>query len=108
MPGSGSCPIQAAARPTTLPEQNRKLPNFLRNALNQQLSTDRVPACFVLQVQRQDASKYMPIEDTSIEWRESDAPFETVAQIKVPAQDFDTPGAEPAMRQPVIQPLVRS
>ncbi|MGE8069528.1 catalase family protein [Pseudomonas sp. NPDC089569] len=75
----------------TLPAQNRKLPNFLRSALNQQLSTDRVPACFVLQIQRQDANTYMPIEDTSIEWRESDAPFQTVARITLPAQDFDTP-----------------
>ncbi|MBV7491090.1 catalase family protein [Pseudomonas sp. PDM30] len=85
MPDPDSCPAY------NLPEQNRKLPNFLRNALNQQLSTDRVPACFALQIQRQDANRYMPIEDTSIEWRESDAPFETVARIKVPAQDFDTP-----------------
>jgi catalase len=85
MPDPDSCPVY------NLPEQNRKLPNFLRNALNQQLSTDRVPACFALQIQRQDANKYMPIEDTSIEWRESDAPFETVARIKVAAQDFDTP-----------------
>ncbi|WP_223588138.1 catalase family protein [Pseudomonas sp. A-R-19] len=84
-PDPDSCPAY------NLPEQNRKLPNFLRNALNQQLSTDRVPACFVLQIQRQDANKYMPIEDTSIEWRESDAPFETVALIKIAAQDFDTP-----------------
>ncbi|WP_223444825.1 catalase family protein [Pseudomonas sp. BF-R-19] len=85
MPDPDSCPAY------NLPEQNRKLPNFLRNALNQQLSTDRVPACFALQIQRQDANKYMPIEDTSIEWSEGDAPFETVARIKVPAQDFDTP-----------------
>ncbi|WP_223457953.1 catalase family protein [Pseudomonas sp. GL-RE-19] len=85
MPDPDSCPAY------NLPEQNRKLPNFLRNALNQQLSTDRMPACFALQIQRQDANKYMPIEDTSIEWSESDAPFETVARIKVPAQDFDTP-----------------
>ncbi|MEB0078150.1 catalase family protein [Pseudomonas sp. CCI3.2] len=74
-----------------LPPQNETLPNFLRSALNQQLSTDRVPACFVLQIQRQDPSKFMPIEDTSIEWKESDAPFETVARVKIPAQDFDTP-----------------
>jgi len=84
-PDPDSCPAY------TLPAQNQGLPNFLRSALNQQLSTDRVPACFVLQIQRQDPSKYMPIEDTSIEWQESDAPFETVAHIKVPAQDFDTP-----------------
>jgi catalase len=85
MPDPDSCPAYA------LPTQNQNLPNFLRSALNQQLSTDRVPACFVLQIQRQDAGKYMPIEDTSIEWNESDAPFETVARIKLPAQDFDTP-----------------
>ena len=84
-PDPDSCPGY------TLPPQNQDLPNFLRSALNQQLSTDRVPACFVLQIQRQDPNKYMPIEDTSIEWNESDAPFETVARIKVPAQDFDTP-----------------
>ncbi|MBU6958365.1 catalase family protein [Pseudomonas sp. CVAP len=84
-PDPGSCPDY------TLPAQNQALPNFLRSALNQQLSTDRVAACFVLQIQRQDPTRYMPIEDTSIEWRESDAPFETVARIRIPAQDFDTP-----------------
>ena len=84
-PDPDSCPAY------TLPEQNKNLPNFLRSALNQQLSTDRVAACFVLQIQRQNANRFMPIEDTSIEWRESDAPFETVARITVPAQDFDTP-----------------
>jgi catalase len=85
MPDLTSCPTY------TLPAQNQKLPNFLRNALIQQLSTDRMPACFVLQIQRQDPARYMPIEDTSIEWQQNDAPFETVARIKVPAQDFDTP-----------------
>ncbi|WP_077048889.1 catalase family protein [Pseudomonas sp. KK4] len=84
-PDPQSCPKYSVA------EQNRKLPNFLRSALNQQLSTDRIAACFVLQIQRQDANKYMPIEDTSIEWSERDAPFQTVARITVPAQDFDSP-----------------
>jgi catalase len=85
MPDPDNCPAYA------LPKQNQDLPNFLRSALSQQLSTDRVPACFVLQIQRQDANKYMPIEDTSIEWREQDSPFETVARITLPPQDFDTP-----------------
>ena len=84
-PDPDNCPAYA------LPPQNHDLPNFLRSALNQQLSADRVPACFMLQIQRQDANKYMPIEDTSIEWREQDSPFETVARITLPAQDFDTP-----------------
>ena len=74
----------------TLPEQNHDLPNFLRNALYQQLSLDRMPACFALQVQRQNPEHYMPIEDPSVEWSESISPFETVATIKVPAQDFDS------------------
>jgi len=84
-PDPQSCPQY------NLPPQNQSLPNFLRSALIQQLSTDRVPACFVLQIQRQNPSRYMPIEDTSIEWRESDSPFETVAKIRIAAQDFDTP-----------------
>ncbi len=74
-----------------LPEQNRDLPNFLRSALYRQLSLDRVPACFTLQVQRQNAEHYMPIEDTSIEWDEAISPFETVADVRVPPQDFDSP-----------------
>ena len=48
------------------------------------------PACYAFQVQRQDPAKYMPIEDTSVEWKESDAPFATIADIIVPAQDFDS------------------
>jgi len=84
-PDPASCPSYE------LPAQNQDLPNFLRSALTQQLSTDRVAACFVLQIQRQDPSKYMPLEDTSVEWRESDAPFETVARVRIAAQDFDTP-----------------
>ena len=63
----------------------------MRSALSQQLSTDRVDACFVLQIQRQNPQKYMPIEDTSIEWKESDAPYESVATIRLPAQDFAPP-----------------
>lgn len=75
-----------------LPEQNRDLPNFLRSALYQQLSLDRVPACFFLQVQQQNTEHYMPIEDTSIEWSETVSAFETIADVQVMAQDFDSPG----------------
>lgn len=85
LPDPASCPAYDLAR------QNHDLPNFLRSALYQQLSTDRRPACLVLQIQRQDPTRYMPIEDTSVEWKQDDAPFETVARILIPAQDFDTP-----------------
>ena len=84
MPQPEACPEYQ------VPEQNHDLPNFLRNALYQQLSLDRVPACFALQVQLQDPAYYMPIEDPSVEWSEDISPFKTVASIKVPAQDFDS------------------
>ena len=84
IPAPENCPYYE------LPEQNQDLPNFLRNALYQQLSLDRVPACFALQVQRQNPAYYMPIEDPSVEWDESISAFETVANIQLPAQDFDS------------------
>ncbi|KAF1066225.1 MAG: hypothetical protein GAK45_01990 [Pseudomonas citronellolis] len=74
----------------SLPALNEKLPNFLRTAMYQQLSVDRAPACFALQIQKQDPSKYMPIEDTSVPWSEKDAPFQTIATLSIPAQDFDS------------------
>ena len=84
IPAPENCPDYS------LPEPNTDLPNFLRSALYQQLSLDRVPACFALQVQKQDPAHYMPIEDPSIEWSESVSPYETVANIQLPAQDFDS------------------
>lgn len=84
IPTPESCPAYA------IPKPNTDLPNFLRSALYQQLSLDRMPACFALQVQRQNPDYYMPIEDPSVEWDEKIAPFETVADIRLPAQDFDS------------------
>ncbi|MEX6504664.1 catalase family protein [Pseudomonas zhanjiangensis] len=71
-------------------QANRDQPNFLRSALYRQLSLDRVPACLAMQIQRQDPSHYMPIEDPSVEWDESISPYETVASIRLSAQDFDS------------------
>ncbi|WAJ39792.1 catalase family protein [Pseudomonas sp. GOM7] len=84
VPAPQNCP------PYNLPEQNQALPNFLRNALYQQLSLDRMPACFELQVQKQNAQYYMPIEDPSVKWSEKISPFQSVARITLPPQDFDS------------------
>ncbi|MBX9756275.1 MAG: catalase family protein [Pseudomonadaceae bacterium] len=84
IPSPQGCPAYAP------PAQNQDLPNFLRNALYQQLSVDRVDACLALQVQLQDPAHFMPIEDPSVEWDEALSPFITVANIRVPAQDFDS------------------
>jgi len=47
-------------------------------------------ACFEFRVQLQDPDKYMPIEDPSILWKESDSPFIIVAKITIPQQKFDS------------------
>lgn len=63
-------------------------PDFLKNTLANELG--RSPACMEFFVQLQDASKLMPIEDPSILWRETDAPFISVAKITIPSQEFDS------------------
>lgn len=62
--------------------------NYLRDGmivwLNQQ------DACFDFAVQLQADPATMPIEDPTIEWDESKAPFVTVATIRIPQQTFDS------------------
>jgi catalase len=62
--------------------------DFLRKTMAQELKTGE--ACFVFMVQLQDPDKYMPIEDPSIEWKESDSPYVKIAKIRIPAQEFDS------------------
>lgn len=63
--------------------------DFLRAALKADLQAGE--GCFDLLVQPQVAGKNMPLEDTTIEWREADSPFVKVARVTIPKQDFDTP-----------------
>lgn len=64
-------------------------PNFLRTELSENLSSNA--ACFDFMVQLQNPSKNMPVEDTTVRWKESDSPFVKVARITIPKQQFDTP-----------------
>ncbi len=64
-------------------------PDFLQKEMAKELTTGT--GCFDFMVQLQDPNKYMPIEDPSIEWRESDSPFITVAKIIIPSQEFNSP-----------------
>ncbi len=68
---------------------DRSDPDYLRRALAEHL--DRQEACFDFLVQVQDPEKNMPIEDPTVKWKTSDAPFRKVASIRIPLQDFDTP-----------------
>ena len=67
-------------------------PNYLREALKAHLS--REDAEFDFLVQKQGDPRTMPIEDPGVAWDERDAPFEKVATLVIPKQDFDTPAQQ--------------
>lgn len=67
-------------------------PNFLRLELSAQ--AQKGGAEFAFQVQKQVPDRNMPVEDTTVEWKESDAPFVTVAKVVLKADaEFSTPAA---------------
>jgi hypothetical protein len=63
--------------------------DFLRARLVERLAHDG--ARFEFFVQRYVDDTKTPVEDATIEWRESDAPLERVATLTIPRQTFDTP-----------------
>lgn len=64
-------------------------PDFLRK--NMAIELEDTEACFYFMVQLQLAGKYMPIEDPSIQWKEKDSAWRTLAQISIPIQHFEMP-----------------
>ncbi len=74
--------------------------DYLRRGLVEHLSG--ADGCFEFLVQLQDTKRDMPVEDPTVRWKESQAPFVRVADIHIPAQEFDTPS-----RNPVLQSLAR-
>ncbi|NJD33101.1 MAG: catalase, partial [Gammaproteobacteria bacterium] len=63
--------------------------DYLRRSLAEHMA--KADGCFEFLVQVQDPAKNMPIEDPTVRWREADAPFQEVARIRIPRQEFDTP-----------------
>jgi hypothetical protein len=82
-------------------------PNYLRDAMVHQLTKNEDEACFEFGVQFQKDPNMMPVEDPTVEWRESKSlfsqverafgrndppsPFVKIARITIPAQTFATP-----------------
>ncbi len=54
----------------------------------------RGPITFDFSVQRYVDEVKTPIEDGTVEWKESDSPFETIAKLIIPQQDLRTPNAK--------------
>jgi hypothetical protein len=58
----------------------------MRLALEETLRVEQV--LFDFQVQLRTSEETMPIEDVTIEWPESESPYQTVAQLVLPRQDI--------------------
>jgi hypothetical protein len=61
---------------------------YLRDAMRGQLASGG--ACFEFMVQFQTDPESMPIEDATVEWDESVAPFHKVATVEIPPQPFES------------------
>jgi len=62
--------------------------NYLREALIRTLSEEDVEYDFMVQLQKDPHRQ--PIEDASIEWKESETPFIPIARIFIPKQKMDS------------------
>ncbi len=72
--------------PAKAADVDRSQPNFLRDEMTAHLKNE--DACFDFMVQLQVPGKNMPVEDTTVEWSESDSPFVPVARIEIKKQAF--------------------
>ena len=82
--------VKYSARPckaSRAADVNRGDPNFLRTEMVKRLASGT--ACFDFMVQPQVPGKNMPVEDTTVEWSESDSPFVPVARLDIPSQQFE-------------------
>ena len=65
-------------------------PDYLRENLAARLRAGE--ATFDFAVQRQTRPASMPIDDATVVWDEAAAPFQKVATIRIPVQEFQSPG----------------
>lgn len=87
--GDTACKFSARPAGPLSPFTDRADPDFLR--LNLVRHLDQGSAEFDFLVQRRGDPALMPVEDPTIAWPDTSAPFIPVARIKIPAQAFDTP-----------------
>ena len=87
--GEIPCKFSARLVGPASPFNDRTAANFLHDNLVKSLGQAEAGFDFCVQVRSRPEA--MPIEDPTIEWRESDAPFVPVARITIPRQTFDTP-----------------
>ncbi len=86
----------------TLVSGDPKSPNLLREAAVATLKAQDVVLEFGVQERTDPAS--MPTDDASIEWDEKISPFQKVAEIRIPRQNFDTPETDKRCQEMYFNP----
>jgi catalase len=84
----GAYAVHYALRPHAQPDPNAKVgpsAEYLSEELSARLKEG--PVVYDFQVQFFVDETRTPIEDASVEWKEADAPFVTVARLTIPKQD---------------------
>jgi len=87
----GNTAVKYSAVPCSmkgLKEVDHHNENYLKEAMAATLH--ETEACFDFMVQLRTNANTMPIEDPTIRWSEKESPFIPVAQLKIPAQVFDS------------------
>ena len=84
------------------PVPRRPAPNYLRHAMARTLRNRPVEFDFKLQLQTDPPR--MPIESASVIWDERRSPPVTVARLRLPVQEFDTPEQHAFARTLSFQP----
>lgn len=84
----GAHAVHYALRPHAAPDPSAKVgaaPEYLSEEMTARLKEG--PVVYDFQVQFFVDETRTPIEDASVEWKEADAPFVTVARLTLPEQD---------------------
>lgn len=91
--GDGERAAKFSARPCSVSQGEfieTDSPHFLADNMERHLSERG--GCFEFLIQRQGDPRRMPVEDPTVLWNESKAPFVPVATIRIPEQGFRDPG----------------
>ena len=103
--GDSACKFSARPAGPNSPFTATDDPNFLRANLVRRTAEPR-RSNSVKSDGRRTRPDSMPVEDATIEWSETDAPFVPVARITIPKQTFDSPEQMNFLRGHVIpQPM---
>ena len=81
--------VKYSARPRSGAKDHCPAPegaDYLEDAMKRQLATGECRFDFMVQVQADPTT--MPVEDPTIPWKERRSPFQTVATLRIPSQDF--------------------